>query len=525
MLRMTFYVLSLLALVAIAVLGVFHPGAYYFLLLVIPLIGIGLYDIFIARQNVLSNYPVIGHLRYIMEFISPEIRQYFLESDKSGRPYTRQQRGLIKARAHGSEAVHPFGTEYDVDESGYNLALHSLAVKKVPESAARVDIGGPQCTRPYNSSRLNISAMSFGALSNHAVLAMNKGAKLGGFAQDTGEGGLTPYHLEHGADVIWEIGSGYFGCRTKDGRFDDEQFRKKACQDPIKMIEIKLSQGAKPSHGGVLPGSKVNAEIAEIRGVPEGEDCVSPATHPEFDTPRGLLAFVERLRKLSDGRPVGFKLCVGRRSEFLSICKAMVETGITPDFVTVDGAEGGTGAAPVEYSDRLGLVIDEALPFVHNALTGCGLRDKIRIIASGKIVDGFDMAQKIALGADVCNVARPMMFAVGCIQAQRCHTNTCPTGVATQDARRARAINIDTRAVHVKQYHAATIRSFLDITGSLGAAHPSELHPEHFLQRLPDQTPRSYADMFPAPDNGALLRGEIPADFEKPWSRASAERF
>ncbi|WP_113064952.1 FMN-binding glutamate synthase family protein [Oleiagrimonas sp. MCCC 1A03011] len=525
MLRITFYVLSLLSLAAIGLLGPSHPGAYYFLIPIVPLIGVGLHDIFIAHQNVLSNYPVIGHLRYIMEFISPEIRQYFLESDKSGRPYTRQQRGLIKARAYGGEAVHPFGSEYDVDESGYNLALHSLAVKTVPEAEARVTIGGPQCSKPYHSSRLNISAMSFGALSSHAVLAMNKGAKLGGFAQDTGEGGLTPYHLKHGADVIWEIGSGYFGCRTQDGRFDDEQFRKKACQDPIKMIEIKLSQGAKPSHGGVLPGPKVNAEIAAIRGVPEGKDCVSPAAHPEFDSPRGLLNFVKRLRELSDGRPVGFKLCLGRRSEFLSICKAMVETGILPDFITVDGAEGGTGAAPVEYSDRLGLVIDEALPYVHNALVGCGLRDKIRLIASGKIVDGFDMAQKIAIGADLCNVARPMMFAVGCIQAQRCHTNTCPTGVATQDMRRARAIKIDARAVNVQRYHAATIRSFLDITGSLGAATPSELGPEYFMQRLPNQEPYSYAEMYPALEEKSLLGDNVPERFARDWALASADRF
>ncbi len=523
--RVVFYILSVLSLAIIAWMAPLHPGVLYVLIPVVLLIMVGLYDIFISYHNVLSNYPVIGHLRYIMEFISPEIRQYFLESDKSGRPYTRQQRALIKARAYGTEGVHPFGTEYDVDDSGYKLALHSIAVKKVPESATRVRIGGPECTRPYDSSRLNISAMSFGALSSHAVMAMNKGAKLGGFAQDTGEGGLTPYHLRYGADLIWEIGSGYFGCRTPEGRFDDEQFREKACQDVVRMIEIKLSQGAKPSHGGVLPGSKVDAEIARIRGVPEGKDCVSPAAHPEFDSPRGLMHFVARLRKLSDGRPVGFKLCVGRRSEFLSICKAMLETGILPDFITVDGAEGGTGAAPVEYSDRLGLTIDEALPFVHNALVGCGLRDKIRLIASGKITDGFDMMHKIAMGADVCNVARPMMFAVGCIQAQRCHTNTCPTGVATQDIRRARAIHIDKRAENVQRYHQATIRSFLDITGSVGAAHPDELRPDMVMRRLPDHTPRSYAELFPPIAEGALVRDEVPETLAGEWSAASADRF
>ena len=525
MLRISFYVLSVLALALIGWAAPAHPEALYALIVVAPLVLVGLYDIFVSHHNVLSNYPVIGHLRYMMEFISPEIRQYFVESDKSGRPYTRQQRGLIKARSYGGEAVHPFGTEYDVDEGGYKLALHSIAVKKVPESDARVSIGGPQCRRPYDSSRLNISAMSFGALSSHAVMAMNKGAKLGGFAQDTGEGGLTPYHLKYGADLIWEIGSGYFGCRTPEGSFDDELFRTKACQEVVRMIEIKLSQGAKPSHGGVLPGPKVNAEIAAIRGVPKGRDCISPAAHPEFDSPRGLLEFVKRLRGLCEGRPVGFKLCIGRRSEFLGICKAMLETGILPDFITVDGAEGGTGAAPVEYSDRLGLMIDEGLSFVHNALVGCGLRDKIRLIASGKITDGFDMMQKIALGADVCNVARPMMFAVGCIQAQRCHTNTCPTGVATQDSRRARAINIDKRGEDVRRYHDATIRSFLDITGSVGAAHPDELHPEMVLRRQPDRTPRSYAKLYPPVAEGALLSDVLPETFADDWAAASADRF
>jgi glutamate synthase domain-containing protein 2 len=367
--------------------------------------------------------------------------------------------------------------------------------------------------------------MSFGALSSRAVLAMNRGAKLGGFAQDTGEGGLTPYHLKFGADLIWEIGSGYFGCRTHEGRFDDEKFRGKACKDEVKMIEIKLSQGAKPSHGGVLPGPKVDAEIARIRGVPQGEDCVSPAAHPEFDSPRGLLAFVQRLRELSDGRPVGFKLCVGRRSEFLGICKAMLDTGILPDFVTVDGAEGGTGAAPVEYSDRLGLMIDEGLSFVHNALVGCGLRDQIRLIASGKITDGFDMMHKIALGADVCNVARPMMFAVGCIQAQRCHTNTCPTGVATQDARRARAVHINKRGEDVRRYHQATIKSFLDITGSVGAAHPEELHPGMVLRRQANHDTRSYAEIFPVMQAGALVDGAVPGHLVADWAAASADRF
>lgn len=522
--RYVFYVLSALALALVGALMPFQPAAAWALLAIVPLIALGFYDIASSR-NVLSNYPVIGHLRYIMEFISPEIRQYFLEDDKSGRPFNRQQRDLVKSRGAGGNGTHPFGTEYDVFQSGYDFALHSIDVKQVPKTAERVSVGGPQCAQPYDSSRLNISAMSFGALSSHAVLAMNKGAAMGGFAQDTGEGGLTPYHLEHGADVIWEIGSGYFGCRTKDGRFDDADFRKKAVNPLVKMIEIKLSQGAKPSHGGMLPGSKVNAEIARIREVPEGEDCLSPASHPEFSTPRGLLEFVARLRDLCGGKPVGFKLCIGRRSEFLAICKAMLATGTLPDFITVDGAEGGTGAAPVELSDRLGLTINEALPFVHSALVGCGLRDKIRVIASGKVVTGFDMVHKLAIGADICNVARPMMFAVGCIQALRCHTNTCPTGVATQDARRARALKVDERAEHVKRYHRATLDSFIQITGALGVADPQQLEPRHILHRMPDQQARDYAQLHCYLPPGALLGEAVPAPFADDWARASADHF
>ena len=391
--RIVFYVLSVLALAAIAALAPWHPGALYALIVVVPLIGLGVYDVF-SSHNVLSNYPVIGHIRYVMEFISPEIRQYFLEDDKSGRPFNRQQRDLIKSRGAGNAGTHPFGTEYDVDAEGFNFALHSISVKDVNDDCMRVTIGGPQCTKPYNSSRMNISAMSFGALSSNAVLAMNQGAKLGGFAQDTGEGGLTPYHLEYGADVIWEIGSGYFGCRTKEGRFDDAEFTTKSNKDEIRMIEIKISQGAKPGHGGMLPASKVNKQIAQVREVPEHEDCLSPASHPEFSTPRELMDFIVRLRKLCNGKPVGFKLCVGRRSEFMGICKAMLDTGVRPDFITIDGAEGGTGAAPIELSDNIGLTINEALPFVHSLLTGLDLRKDIRLIASGKIVSGFDMVMK-----------------------------------------------------------------------------------------------------------------------------------
>lgn len=518
-----FYIISfVLCLVIIAASSVW-PASLYLFLFIIPIIGIGIYDIY-SKNNVLINYPIIGHIRYLMEFISPEIRQYFLEDDRSGRPYNREQRDLIEHRARGESGLHPFGTENDIKNENYNFIVHSIAVKTVPETATRVLIGNMNCDQAYNSSRLNISGMSFGALSSHAVLAMNKGAKLGGFAQDTGEGGLTPYHLQYDADIIWEIGTGYFGCRTADGFFDDEAFAKKANLPAVKMIAIKLSQGAKPSGGGLLPAAKVTKEIAFYRGIPEGQDCHSPAFHPEFDTPRGLLEFVQRLRKLAK-KPVGFKLCIGRRSDFLGICKAMLETKIYPDFITIDGAEGGTGAAANEFSDYVGLTLDESLPFVHASLVGCNLRQYIRIKASGKIVDGFDMLQKIALGADICNVARPMMFAVGCIQAMRCHTGNCPTGVTTQNPRRYKAIDIDTKALQVRNYHSETMKSFLQLVGAMGLDHPDKLTPNMIWTRLANQKAKTYAELYDYLQPGALLEGKIPAHFAQDWFEANADYY
>lgn len=499
------------------------PKALYLFILVIPIILLGIYDIF-SRNNVLYNYPVIGHIRYMMEFVSPEIRQYFLEDDESGRPYNRLQRELVYTRGNGEEGIHPFGTENDIKAVGYDFIVHTIGVK-VALGVDRVIIGGPQCKLTYSSSRLNISAMSFGALSSYAVLAMNKGAKLGNFFQDTGEGGLTSYHLKYKADLVWEIGSGYFGCRQPSGRFNEQEFQRKANYNEVKMIAIKISQGAKPGSGGLLPAVKVTPEIANFRGVPVGKDCISPAFHPEFSTPKGLLEFVQRLRYLCGGKPVGFKLCIGRHSDFLGICKAMLTSGILPDFITVDGAEGGTGAAHSEVSDYVGLSIDEALPFVHSSLIGCNLRDKIRVIASGKIVDGFDILKKIALGADVCNVARPMMFAVGCIQALRCHTGNCPTGVTTQNLRRARAINIDDKAIQVKNYHHITMSSFLQLLGVLGLEHPDKLRPDLILHRTNTQEVKNYAELYNYLTPGALLTNQVPASFAKAWQEASADYF
>ena len=525
MARNIFFGISAAGLILIFLVQFFWPWVLHLLWLLIPYILLGLYDMHFARHNVLRNYPVIGHLRYALEFISPEIQQYFIETNESGRPYNRQQRNLVYARALRGLDTQPFGTQWDITDVGYQRASHSLAPKHVDPSKARVRVGGPQCTRPYNASRLNISAMSFGALSANAIHALNAGAKRGGFAHNTGEGGLSPYHLAGGGDIIWQIGTGYFGCRTPEGNFDPEKFKAAANRDVVKMIEIKLSQGAKPAHGGVLPAAKVDEEISRIRGVPMGKDVLSPPAHSAFSSPEGLMHFVEELRQMTDGKPVGFKLCIGRRSEFMGICKAILKTGIQPDFITVDGAEGGTGAAPLEFSNRLGVPIDEALIFVHNCLVGIGLRNEIRIIASGKVVTGFDLMEKIALGADMCNVARPMMFALGCIQSLRCNTNTCPTGIATQDQIRARAVDVATRQEHVANYHDATIESFRELLGAIGLDDPEDLTPHHIFQRVADHTERSTDAIYEYLDERELLSEAIRDTYRDDWNNARAEAF
>jgi glutamate synthase domain-containing protein 2 len=462
----------------------------------------------------------------MLEFISPEIQQYFIETPQSGRPYNREQRSLIYRRAKGVSDTIPFGTVRDLDGDGAEFAFHSMSPKHVPESFGRIIIGGPQCNQPYNASRLNISAMSFGSLSSNAIEALNKGARRGGFAHNTGEGGLSPYHLKHGGHIIWQIGTGYFGCRTAAGRFDADAFAECATLNAVKMIEIKLSQGAKPSHGGLLPAKKVSAEIAAIRLIEQGKDCLSPPSHPEFSSPRGLLEFVDRLRSLSGFKPVGFKLCIGVRREFMSICKAMLETGILPDFITVDGSEGGTGAAPPEFSNSLGTPINEALVFVHSCLVGIGLRDKICVIASGKIATGFDMVTKLALGADICNVARPMMFAVGCIQARQCNNDSCPTGVATQNPRRASALDVEAKHVRVANYHEATIRSFLELTGAMGMDDPDKLTSEHIYRRVNDGPAQTFAELYECIEKNALRDGHVPPGIHAlSWAAASADKF
>ncbi|MEQ8346266.1 MAG: FMN-binding glutamate synthase family protein [Sneathiellaceae bacterium] len=523
--RAVFYYISVIGVIAVGVAGGAWPWVFWLLIPMALYIAIGLYDIHVSRANVLANYPVIGHLRYMFEFVRPEIQQYFIATNLSGRPFNREQRDLVYHRAEHSLDTLPFGTQQDIYDIGYESTVHSLSPKKLSEEDGRTTVGGPDCKHPYNASRLNISAMSFGALSQNAIMAMNRGAKLGGFAHNTGEGGLSPYHLEHGGDIIWQIGTGYFGCRTKDGGFDADEFRKKAALAQVKMIEIKLSQGAKPSHGGILPAAKVSEEISRIRGIPMGEDCISPPAHTQFATPKALLEFVARLRELSGGKPVGFKLCIGVKSEFMSICKAMLETGITPDFITVDGAEGGTGAAPVEFTDYMGLPINEGLAFVHSCLVGVNLRNRMHVIASGKVTNGFDMVTKLSLGADMCNAARAMMFAVGCIQALRCNDNTCPTGVATQDRNRGRALDVPTKSVGVKNYHNATVESFLDLCGAMGIEHPDRLGPDHIFRRVENETMKTYSEIYPYLQPGELLGDQVNAGYARDWAKASAAAF
>ena len=502
--------------------------APWFIVMLVPLGAaflLGVYDLFQSKHSIRRNFPVIGHFRYLFESVRPELQQYFVESNSSGRPFSRDLRSLVYQRAKNVTDTVPFGTEKDVYSIGYEWINHSLLAKHAAEEPPRVRVGGPDCTQPYDAAVLNVSAMSYGSLSGNAIRALNRGAKAGGFAHNTGEGGLTPHHLAEGADIIWQIGTGYFGCRDTNGNFDASRFEEKANLDVVKMIEIKLSQGAKPGHGGILPAAKLTREIAEIRGLPMGKDVISPPTHSSFGTPVELCEFMAKLRTLAKGKPIGFKLCVGKRREFLAICKAMLETGIAPDFITVDGGEGGTGAAPLEFSNVVGTPLVEGLVFVHNALIGVGLRDRIRIIASGRIVTGFDIAHKIAIGADLCNSARAMMFALGCIQAQQCNANTCPAGVATQDPDLVRGLVIGDKAVRVANFQRNTVRAFTEILGAAGLSHPSELRPWHVLRRISPTESKHYGEMYEYLTPRALLAEELPKSYARPWRAAQAASF
>ncbi|MFG2310467.1 FMN-binding glutamate synthase family protein [Streptomyces sp. NPDC048566] len=486
--------------------------------------ALAVHDLVQRRHAVLRNYPVLGRLRFALEALRPELQQYFIERNFDGRPFDRDTRSIVYERAKGTDAEEPFGTERDLYRSGREYLTPSMAPCPVPDEPPRVRIGGPHCTQPYDMALLNVSAMSFGSLSANAVLALNTGARLGGFAHDTGEGGLSAYHLRPGGDLVWEIGTGYFGCRTDDGDFDEKQFAEKAAHEQVKCVSLKISQGAKPGIGGVLPGAKVNAEIAEVRGVPQGKTVVSPPFHRVYDTPRELVRFLARMRELAGGKPVGFKLCVGSRRQFLAVCKAMLEEDVTPDFIIVDGAEGGTGAAPLEFADNVGLPLDEGLMAVHNALVGVGLRDRVTIGASGKVATGSDLVKRLVQGADYTNAARAMMFAVGCIQAQRCHTNTCPVGVATQDERRGRAVDVGDKSHRVHRYQAATVRSAQQIMGAMGVDAPRDLHPHMLLKRVDPHTVRSYAELYEWLTPGQLL-ASAPDSWATDWRAAHPDRF
>lgn len=526
-----FIVLTICAVITALLLGLAIVDHRIVNLVVIPILIfggltlLGIHDLVQKDHAVLRNYPISAHLRFLLEEIRPEMRQYFFESEKDGMPFSRDTRAVVYQRAKMVLDKRPFGTQENVYSDGYEWMQHSIAPKPRVTEKFRITIGGPECTKPYSASVFNISAMSFGALSPNAVRALNAGAKKGGFAHDTGEGGVSPYHQENGGDLIWEVGSGYFGCRTRDGAFDPEAFARVATLDQIKMVELKISQGAKPGHGGVLPAAKVSEEISRIRGVSMGEDCISPAGHSAFSTPLEMMAFIGEMRRLSGGKPAGFKLCIGHRWEFLAICKAMLQTGIYPDFIVVDGNEGGTGAAPLEFMDHLGMPMREGVNFVHNALVGLNIRDRIKIGASGKIATAFDIARAMALGADWCNSARGFMFALGCIQSLSCHTDRCPTGVTTQDPSRNRALVVPHKLERVYNYHHATLHALSELIAAAGLSHPDEIRPVHFSHRLTGTEVMSFARLYPELRPGELLSGTENPRFRDAWAMARADSF
>lgn len=514
----------LLSLFTLAGFGVGGGWALVFF----ALLAVGAYDLLQTKRSILRNYPIIGHLRFMMEFVRPEIRQYFLESDNEATPFSRAQRSLVYQRAKGDPDQRPFGTQLDVHAQGYEWINHSIAPTHIASHDFRVTIG-PDTAQPYEASIFNISAMSFGALSANAIKALNEGAKRGRFAHDTGEGSISVHHRAHGGDLIWEIGSGYFGCRNDDGSFNADKFAANARDPQVKLIELKISQGAKPGHGGILPGPKVTSEIAAARGIPVGVDCISPSSHSAFSTPLELLQFIARLRELSGGKPTGFKLCIGHPWEWFAIVKAMLASGITPDYIVIDGAEGGTGASPLEFTNHVGSPLQEGLMLVHNTLRGVGLRDKIRLGVAGKVISAFDIARLTALGADWCNSARGFMFALGCIQAQHCHTGNCPTGVTTQDPLRQQSLVVPDKAERVYNFHRMTLKALKELVEAAGLHHPRELTVSHIVRRAADGKVHSLAQlMLPRLADGALLQddlSELPLIYQHHWSRASASSF
>lgn len=513
--------------VALASIGAFFYKPVLLLLLIIfaPIIILGFYDVHHRSSAILRNFPIFGHLRFFMEDIRPEMQQYFVELDTEGKPFNRMERSVVYQRAKNVSDTIAFGSLLDMYEVGYEWVNHSLRPMHVSPEALTIKIGGPNCTKPYTSSIFYISGMSYGALSSAAVRALNLGACKGGFIQNTGEGGLSPYHLEYGGDLIWQVGTGYFGCRDLEGNFDPVMFQDNATHPNVKMIELKLSQGAKPSHGGILPAAKVTPEIAKIRGAPVGKTILSPPAHSAFSTPIGLLEFIQKLRELSGGKPTGIKLCIGKRREFLAICKAMVKTGIYPDFITVDGGEGGSGATPLEFASHIGCPSKEALIFVHNALVGFSLRDKIKISANGKISTGFEIVSRIAFGADFCGAARAFMFSIGCIQALKCNKNVCPVGVTTQNPDLMRGLVVEDKSDRVAHYHKNTLFSVSEIIGSMGLSHTSDLRHWHVIRRTGPTKIQHYGEIYDYLSPGALLKDPLPPDYKRAMEAASAETF
>lgn len=525
--RKAFVVLSITVLAIIGIMTYINWKASFLLLIFIPLIIMGLYDMFQSKKTIRRNFPLVGRMRYLLESLGPGVRQYFIEKDLDGKPFNRLERSLVYQRSKKETDSNPFGTQLDIYEVGYQWINHSI--KAIPfskvDSNPRIRIGSSQCEKPYDASLYNISAMSFGSLSRNAIQALNAGAKQGGFYHNTGEGGLSPYHLE-GGDVVWNIGTGYFSCRDDDGNFSYEQYAKRAVLNNVKMIEIKFSQGAKPGHGGILPKEKVTDEIAAIRLVSKGKDIISPPTHSAFSTPLELMDFIKLLRKGSGGKPIGMKICIGNKSEFIAICKAMVETETYFDFITVDGGEGGTGAAPQEYSDHVGMPLRDALAFVYDCLVGFGIKNQIKIICSGKIITGFDIIKTLATGADLCNSARGMMFALGCIQALECHANTCPTGVATQDPRLVKGLVPEEKSIRVARFQHETVKSAMELMASAGICHPDEVD-RHVVSMRVDRTKiQTFAETYPELENGCLLNeNTVPENFRSFWKKAAAASF
>ena len=525
--RKAFVAIAAFLIALTIMLGLYHPFLWWTFIFTGPFVILGIYDLYQPKHSIVRNYPVFGRLRYFMEELRPKVYQYFVESDTNGTPYNRLNRSLIYQRAKKDNDTIPFGTQLNVYDNGYEWLSHSIAAISHHELNLdpRVTVGGPDCKKPYSASIYNISAMSFGSLSQNAILALNGGAKMGNFAHNTGEGGISDYHRKPGGDLIWQIGTGYFGCRNADGTFNYDAYAERAQTDQVKMIEIKLSQGAKPGHGGMLPAKKVTPEVARIRLVPEGKDVLSPPAHSAFNTPIGLLEFVKKLRDLSGGKPVGFKLCIGRKSEFYAICKAMVETGIYPDFITVDGGEGGTGAAPQEFSNSVGMPLREGVAFVYDVLNGFDLKKHIKIIASGKVATGFDLVKNIALGADMCNAARGMMFALGCIQALECNSNTCPTGVATQDQSLMKGLVVEDKTVRVKNFHNLTVASAVELLGAAGLRETHQLSRAYINRRVSPSVMQSYLETFPYIPAGSLLQTPYPTRYELGMALSSSASF